>query len=211
LTAQPFPETPSFAIVGPDRYLAACPACATVSDVSLSPWCDCVTRERTPVCTSCGQCRCKRPAIERLDFWSRAPQSLRAGRMPAARTTLREARAPLVLIVDDDEEIRLIGQHVLEKLGYRCTTAASGADALAMIAAEEPQVVITDALMPKMDGRDLCRFVKRSSKAKVVIMTSIYTAPRYKYEAYKKFGADDYLAKPIDFAALQATLERLLS
>ncbi|HWS70962.1 MAG TPA: response regulator [Thermoanaerobaculia bacterium] len=210
MTAQPFSEN-SFSIVGPDRYLAACPSCTAVSDVSQSPWCGCVTRERTPVCTSCGECRCKRPAVERLDFWSRAPESMKSARTPAPRSTLRAAQAPLVMVVDDDEEIRLVAQHVIEKLGYRCTTAASGAEALAMMAVEEPKVVITDALMPKMDGRDLCRFVKRSSQARVVIMTSIYTAPRYKYEAYKTFAADDYLAKPIDFAALQATLGRLLS
>lgn len=211
MTAQPFPET-TFSIIRPDRYMATCPSCSAVSDVSLSPWCDCVTRERTPVCISCGQCLCKRPAIERVNFWSRAPQSMKSARTPELRsTTLREVQAPLVMVVDDDEEIRLIAQHVIEKLGYRCTTAASGSEALAMIAAEEPKVVITDALMPKMDGRDLCRFVKRSSAAKVVIMTSVYTAPRYKHEAFKTFAADDYLAKPIDFAALQATLERLLA
>jgi two-component system phosphate regulon response regulator PhoB len=118
-------------------------------------------------------------------------------------------KAPLVLLVDDDEEIRAIGSHVIPRLGFRCATATNGPEALAMMAEEEPVIVITDALMPKMDGRELCRFVKRSSSAKVVIMTSLYTAAHYKYEAFKRFGADEYLAKPIDFAALQATLQRL--
>ena len=210
MTTQPFPES-AFAIVPPDRYFSACPSCDNVEDVTLAPWCDCVTRERTPVCTICGECRCRRPAVERLDFWSRAPLSMKSARTPNAAAPRTAAKAPLVMLVDDDEEIRLIGRHVVEKLGYRCVTAENGPAALAMMAAEEPRVVITDALMPKMDGRDLCRFVKRSSRAKVVLMTSVYTAPRYKHEAFKTFGADGFLAKPIDFAALQATLERLLS
>lgn len=202
---------PTFAIVGGDHYFAACPSCDSVTDVTQSPWCSCVTRERTPVCSVCGECRCRRSAAERLDFWMRAPESMRRDHTPSAPAQKTAAKAPLVMVVDDDEEIRLIARHVVEQLGYRCVTAANGPEALAMMAAEEPRVVITDALMPKMDGRDLCRFVKRSSEAKVVLMTSVYTAPRYKYEAFKTYGADDYLAKPIDFASLQATLTRLVA
>ena len=209
MSTQPFEA--SFAIVTPDTYVTACPTCSALADVSQSPWCDCVTKERTPVCEACGECRCKRPARERLEFRMRAPKSiLGLFKQPAPQLAIAPAlKAPLVMLVDDDEEIRLIGSHVIRKLGYRCITAQSGPEALAMVAGEQPSVVITDALMPKMDGRDLCRFIKRSSDAKVVIMTALYTAPHYKYEAFKTYGADGYLAKPIDFTALQSTLERL--
>jgi CheY-like chemotaxis protein len=211
MSAQPF--EPSFSIVTPDTYVTACPSCSALADASQSPWCDCVTKERTPVCEACGECRCKRPAKERLEFRMRAPKSLMSlFKQPAPQLTIAPAlKAPLVMLVDDDEEIRLIGSHVIRKLGYRCITAGSGPEALVMVAGEQPAVVITDALMPKMDGRDLCRFIKKSSDAKVVIMTALYTAPHYKYEAFKSYGADGYLAKPIDFTALQSTLERLMA
>jgi CheY-like chemotaxis protein len=150
---------------------------------------------------------------ERLAFWNGAPLSLRERRRVEARNGLGavavHARASLVMLVDDDEEIRAVGAHIIGRLGFRCTIASDGAEALALMMVEEPVVVITDALMPRMDGWELCRFVKRTSMAKVVIMTSLYTARRYRNEAFKRYGADDYLAKPIDFAALQASLTRL--
>lgn len=211
MSAQPFEET--FAIVKRDAWQDACPTCAATADLTQSPWCACVTRERTPVCAACGQCRCNLPAAERRAFWLRAPQALQDRRREATRnlrTVSSKPHAPLVLLVDDDEEIRTIGVHVIEKLGYRCQTAASGPEALVLMTRHEPQLVITDALMPKMDGRELCRYVKKTCDAKVVIMTSIYTSPRYKYEALKTFGADAYLPKPVDFGVLQATLEKLI-
>ncbi|HSY49105.1 MAG TPA: response regulator [Thermoanaerobaculia bacterium] len=157
---------------------------------------------------------CKLPAARLRAFWEAAPASMlaRRQRRPALQIVRAQAapRSPLVLLVDDDEEIRAIGSHVIGRLGYRCLTASNGPEALALIALEEPALVITDALMPKMDGRELCRLIKRSSSARVVVMTSLYTAPRYKYEAFREFGADEYLAKPIDFEALQETLRRLV-
>lgn len=198
-----------------ETYLVACHGCGRLADAAQSLLCNCLGKERTPVCPHCGQCLCKLPAAQRAEFWRRAPAALRLRRKPerpaVARSTLAGIFRPVVLLVDDDEEIRLIGAEVIEKLGYVCLTADGAAAALAMLDTARPRVVITDALMPKMDGRQLCRLIKKSSSAKVVIMTSLYTGNRYKYEAYKKFGADEYLAKPIDFAELQATLERLMA
>jgi len=203
----------AFAIVTDDSYVLACPSCGVVSDAALALWCDCLTKERTPRCTSCGRCLCKLGVEQRRRFWGGAPPSMHTRRRSEMRqhspAVAVATKAPLVLLVDDDEEIRAIGSHVISRLGFRCATATNGPEALVMMAVEEPAIVITDALMPQMDGRELCRFVKRSSSAKVVIMTSLYTAAHYKYEAFKRFGADEYLAKPIDFAALQATLQRL--
>jgi YesN/AraC family two-component response regulator len=81
---------------------------------------------------------------------------------------------------------------------------------LALVDQHPPRLVITDALMPKMDGRELCRQIKDLDLGvKVIIMTSLYTAPHYKYEAYKQFHADGYLPKPIDFEELHKMMERL--
>jgi CheY-like chemotaxis protein len=204
----------AFAIVNGDAYPVACPSCHVVSDLAQALFCDCLSKERTPVCGSCGGCFCKLTGAKRHEFWDAAPASIQAQRLrkPLVQAVppLAAPKAPLVMLVDDDEEIRAIGAHVISRYGFRCVTAANGPEALGLMALEEPALVITDALMPKMDGRELCRFVKRSSAAKVLIMTSLYTAPRYKYEAYKQFGADEYLAKPIDFAVLETALHRLV-
>ncbi len=202
----------AFAIVNTESYYVACLACGVTSDVSESPLCDCLSKERTPVCPSCSVCLCKLSTPQRLAFWVNAPASMHAKRTNRVALQIAPApvpsKAPLVMLVDDDDVIRVIGARAISRLGFRCVTASNGPEALALLAVEEPAVVITDALMPKMDGRDLCRFIKKSSAAKVVIMTSLYTAPHYKYEALKVFGADEYLAKPIDLAALEATLKR---
>jgi YesN/AraC family two-component response regulator len=73
-----------------------------------------------------------------------------------------------------------------------------------------PDIVLTDALMPKIDGRQLCRLIKTSDASiKVVIMTALYKSSRYRTEAMNTFHADEYLAKPIDFAHLRQVLGNL--
>jgi len=202
-----------FALVSAAAYNVACPSCAAVSDVSRTPWCGCLGKDRTPCCASCGACFCRLSVAQRLAFLSAAPPALHERRRLEAPSLLTgvpvDEKAPLVMLVDDDEEIRAIGAHIIGRLGFRCTTASEGAQALALMAIEEPAIVITDALMPRMDGWELCRFVKRTSAAKVIIMTSLYKGTRYRNQAISRYGADDYLAKPIDFAALQASLSRL--
>lgn len=74
----------------------------------------------------------------------------------------------------------------------------------------ELPIVLTDALMPKIDGRQLCRLIKAVNRSiKVVIMSGLYKSTRYRIEAMKAFHADEYLAKPIDFARLQQVLGKL--
>ena len=62
-----------------------------------------------------------------------------------------------------------------------------------------------------MDGRDLCQKLKEThgDAIKVIVMTSLYTASRYRTEARYRFKADDYLAKPLQFSVLKAALDRL--
>lgn len=120
---------------------------------------------------------------------------------------------PTVLIVDDDEEIRSIVGDVLSASGFKTMTAARADEAMWLIEEMSPDVVITDALMPGGDGRELCRSVKNTvalARTKVIVMTSLYKSPHYKYEAYKQFKADEYLLKPVDFPQLLTALNRLV-
>lgn len=115
-----------------------------------------------------------------------------------------------ILVVDDDEEMRLAVAYMLERMGYQVRTVADAREALVAIDQQKPQIVLTDALMPGLDGRQLCRLIKAiHPDLKVVIMTSLYTAPRYKYEAFKSFRVDEYIAKPLNTAKLQSVLSKL--
>jgi DNA-binding NtrC family response regulator len=118
--------------------------------------------------------------------------------------------ASTVLIVDDDEEIRLIAEYTLRELGYNTVLAADAAEALKIIDQHRPDIVLTDALMPKIDGRQLCHLIKIVDPTiKVIVMSAVYTSVRYRSEAIKMFQADEYLAKPIDFRQLHDVLRHL--
>lgn len=194
-----------------------CPNCPHTIDGASAEWCQCIVKRPSVVCEGCGACLCKAdPAVARR-FWLLAPASVvkrssaeRARRAPA---TTPPAAAPSVdvLVVDDDDEIRTAASLMLQAMGYSVLTAPGGAEALQTIEVTTPRLVLTDALMPRMDGRQLCRLIKAGyCDIRVVIMTSLYTAPRYKYEALKTFQADDYLAKPVDFDRLSKIMRKLL-
>jgi CheY-like chemotaxis protein len=198
------------------RRIVHCAACRSAFDTMQAGWCSCVTKTISPTCPKCGYCLCKAPAKASRDFWFVAPHELverrryeeerRAQRGP--ELVAQDARK--VLIVDDDEEIRFIADYALRDMGFLTMTASDGEEALGCVARERPHIVLTDAFMPKMDGREMCKQIKiHHPRVKVVVMTSLYTSPRYRTEAYRVFHADDYLAKPIDFAKLESTLKRL--
>lgn len=196
--------------------IVLCSSCRTPFDTFQTGWCDCVTKIISLTCPKCGFCLCKSTPNAARDFWFRAPQDLVDRRREEEQRRARRGPEPVpigakrVLIVDDDEEIRFIADYALREMGYLTLSASNAEDALALVQREMPDVVLTDALMPKLDGRELCRMIKiRHPRVKVVVMTSLYTSARYRDEAYRVFHADDYLAKPIDFQKLEQVLQRL--
>lgn len=196
-------------------YVIPCPSCHGKLETHTAAWCYCVAKKLTPLCSNCGNCLCSLPAAALRSFWSSAPHWLaEASRKEQSRRAAAKpnttAQAVDVLIVDDDEEIRGIAAYSLQQMGYSVAVATGAEEAMAAMDRVTPRLMLTDALMPKVDGRQLCQLVKMAyPSVKVVIMTAIYTAPRYKHEAYKTFRADDYLPKPIDFNQLRTVLARL--
>ncbi len=192
-----------------------CPGCHQDIDALTAEWCRCLVKQPSVVCDRCQTCLCKsEPQVVR-QFWKRAPASVIARNVTERQ--LRASRATVtgntidVLVVDDDEEIRSVAAFMIHEMGYSVLTASGAAQALEMMEMVRPSLVLTDALMPKVDGRQLCRFIKASfPSVRVVIMTALYTSPRYKYEALKSFHADDYVAKPIDFQKLSEVVGRLV-
>ena len=108
-----------------------------------------------------------------------------------------KAKAPLVLVVDDSLTVRRVTQRLLEREGYRVTVAKDGLDGLEKLAAEVPDVLLTDIEMPRMDGFDLVRNLRvdsRLAKLPVIMITSRIAKKHRDYAV--ELGVDHYLGKP---------------
>ena len=195
-----------------------CPGCRAPIEISSAQWCHCLSKNLSVICASCHSCFCKLSTAARGAEWNVALRAIverqteEKFRRALRGSTANLAQSQTVLIVDDDEEIRLIAEYTLQQMGYRTIVASDAVEALAIVKSSRPDIVITDALMPKIDGRELCRLIKRVDPSiKVVVMSGLYTKSHYRVEAMHQFQADEYLAKPINFERLRNVLEDLSS
>jgi CheY-like chemotaxis protein len=204
-----------------DEYLVDCFTCRAPFDAVEADWCSCLAKERSLVCTNCLTCFCKAPPAYKEKFWVEAPPRLferktsEARKQQAALPTnpdLGEVKRPLVLTVEDDEEIQAIVHRVCNNLGYGFIYATNGQDGLDIARAYHPNLILSDAFMPKLDGREMCRMLKESNEfeAKMVVMTGLYTDTKYRSEALKRFHVDDYIAKPVAITDLVNLLQKHL-
>jgi two-component system response regulator AtoC len=100
-----------------------------------------------------------------------------------------------VLVVDDEENIRLVLRTLLRKHGYEVEVAPGGEEALAMVDGFGPEFIITDVRMPRMGGLDLLATLKAKQNPAVVVVMSAYGSVDLALEAMKA-GAYDYVGKP---------------
>lgn len=110
-----------------------------------------------------------------------------------------EGNATRVLIVDDDPSTLTLLERHLRRAGYDVVKALNGVEAIGILAAEGPRVVITDWMMPEMDGLELCRAIRTHEGipfAYVIIVTAQQTTEDRLVEAFDA-GVDDYLCKPV--------------
>jgi len=110
---------------------------------------------------------------------------------------MTEGLAPLVLIVDDNQQNARLARDVLRAAGLRTIEAVSGVDALAQARDAQPAVILIDIRLPDMDGGDVARQLKADARTQtipVIAMTSLALGERSFLEA----GFDGYLEKPID-------------
>lgn len=113
-----------------------------------------------------------------------------------------------VLIVDDDVTLRTALVHYLENRGYGVLHAGSGLDGLTLFNQKHPDVVVSDVMMPKMDGLEFCRQLRntRSGQLTPFIFLSSRGELDDRVEGHK-MGADDYLVKPFEPRELVAKIE----
>ena len=117
-----------------------------------------------------------------------------------------------VLVADDDPHILTMLSEVLKKKGYTFDLAKDGAEALAQAKQKAPDVLVTDVMMPKLDGWSLVRELRADpnlAKLPVIFLTAL-AANDDRLRAFR-LGADDYINKPFRFDDLVARIEKLLA
>ncbi len=113
-----------------------------------------------------------------------------------------------LMIVDDDEDLRLGLGMLLEAFGDELREAANAEEALEMLAEWTPQIMVVDLVMGAVSGMDLLRQVRQKWPQMKVLMVTGYGTPEIEGEAYRS-GVDGYLEKPFDNAEMIAEVERL--
>ena len=117
---------------------------------------------------------------------------------------------PFILVVDDEEEIRKILKHILEKEKFRVVTASDGQQAMKQIFAERPDAVLLDVRMPGLNGMDVLKKIKEIDENLPVILITAYADIHQSVTAMKT-GAYDYIAKPFDNNEVVWIVQRALA
>lgn len=118
---------------------------------------------------------------------------------------------PSIIVIDDDNLVRRTLATILERDGHAVRGASNGRDALALIRSEPPDILITDIIMPEMDGISFIREIRASLPAmKILAISGGGRASNLEFlELAKSMGADDILRKPIDRKKLLAAVAAL--
>mgnify|MGYP002570164517 CR=1 FL=1 len=113
-----------------------------------------------------------------------------------------------ILVADDDQNIAELLKLYLEKEGYTVVLAADGMEANEKFAAENPDIVLLDIMMPKLDGWQVCRDIRKKSNCPIIMITA-------KGETFDKvlgleLGADDYIVKPFEAKEVVARIKAVM-
>ncbi|HIX65344.1 MAG TPA: response regulator transcription factor [Candidatus Anaerotruncus excrementipullorum] len=113
-----------------------------------------------------------------------------------------------IMVVDDDQNICELLRLYLEKDGYTVVIANDGEEALAKFPAENPDLMLLDIMMPKLDGWQVCREIRKKSNVPIIMITA-------KGETFDKvlgleLGSDDYVVKPFDPKEIVARIKAIM-
>lgn len=119
--------------------------------------------------------------------------------------------ASKVLIVDDEEDYRLIVREILRSAGFEVRAACDGGEGLELLRREPADVVLVDWMMPRMDGEQFCRALRAEETLRdiPVVMLTVKQTTDEELEALH-FGVDDFLVKPFKAAELLARVRAAL-
>ncbi len=117
---------------------------------------------------------------------------------------------PRILVVEDEADIRDVLKMIIGNAGYEVVTAANGREGLDAARRDPPDMIITDVLMPVMDGYEFYKRLKEDPRT-AIIPVLVLTARGAMEETFRTLGADGFLAKPFEDHILLAKVSALLS
>ena len=113
-----------------------------------------------------------------------------------------------VLLVDDDPKLLGLLENYFAKEGFTVLTARDGEEALRVFRKEQPQLLVLDLMLPKIDGRDVCRTIRQESTVPIIMLTA--RDAEFDRLMGLELGADDYVTKPFSMRELVARVRALL-
>jgi DNA-binding response OmpR family regulator len=118
---------------------------------------------------------------------------------------------PIVLVADDEEDIRALVAFRLQRAGYEVITAADGAEALTLATTRLPDLIVLDMMMPKATGLEVTRSLREQDETKDIPVI-LLTARAQEADVARGFeaGVDDYVKKPFSPQDLQLRVQALL-
>lgn len=130
---------------------------------------------------------------------------------PYAQRSMGDFRHKKILIVEDEQDIRQLVTHYLEKEGFRPVAAMNGLEALKKVKEDKPDLVVLDLMLPEMDGLEVCKRL-RSVPETAMLPILMLTAKAEESDTIVglELGADDYVTKPFSPKALVARVKALL-
>lgn len=124
------------------------------------------------------------------------------------RAELTAQTEPLVLVVEDDAELLSMLAFNLQRSGYRVEQAADGAEGLRLARTAAPDLVVLDLMLPKLDGRQVCRQIREQSDVPILVLTALDR--EIDVVNGLDAGADDYMTKPFSLREFLARVKALL-
>jgi CheY-like chemotaxis protein len=117
----------------------------------------------------------------------------------------------LILTADDNQQIRMLVKAALRSLGHELIEATDGEQALKLAIERVPDLILLDVTMPKLDGWEVLRFLrKRDETAGVPVMMLTTASQKFDLDHGSSLGCNDYLTKPFTPSDLRAHVERML-
>ena len=110
-----------------------------------------------------------------------------------------------ILVVDDEEPILGILAEVIEEMGHDVLRAMNGREALAVVQSTPPDLVLTDVMMPYLNGLDLCRAIKENTGTAHIVVLLMSAVP---VERRREAGADGFIHKPFSLDEVESAVSK---
>jgi len=205
-----------------ESFPVECCHCRGRYEALDAAWCFCIGAERSTLCPLCLHCICAQSKEFRQQWWAAAHPELRARRITELRTRFNPPppmapadlpRPAAVVAYNDDERLRIAGR-ALQLLGWGVVYARDGLEAFTRVKSHRPEVLLADAILPRLNGREVCRKIKADpfcSRVGVILTTGLYTRPSQRDEAFRIYKVDGWLLEPVEIHALRDALAKVVA